>query len=299
MPKTCDPTRGQILKGVGGFYYVRTQPGQVVECRARGKFRLDGQKPVPGDLVRILPPTDTQGGYIEEIEPRRNQLVRPMVANVDQLLIVLSAGKPAPDLLMADKLLLYAAAVGIGAVIAVNKADTDDGSAGRIFAQYAKSGALLLSLSARTGEGLDALREALRGKSTCLAGQSAVGKSSLLNALEPALALDTGGLSRKTARGRHTTRHSELIALPALEATVVDTPGFSILECVEIEPEQLKDYYPEFVGAECRFDGCLHHREPDCGVSARVARGEIDPDRYERYIEILVELQERRKRQYD
>ncbi|MBQ9942276.1 MAG: ribosome small subunit-dependent GTPase A [Christensenellaceae bacterium] len=290
---------GRILKGIGGFYYVQLADGSVVECRARGKFRLDGQKPMPGDFVSILPPSDTQGGFVEEICPRKNQLTRPMVANVDQLLIVVSAKKPKADLLLVDKLLLYAVWQGIPAVLAVNKVDTGGDTLECVRREYAASGIEVLAVSAKTGEGLKELREVLQNKNTCLAGQSAVGKSSLLNALQPDLALATGGLSKKTDRGRHTTRHSELMALPDLEATVVDTPGFSILECMDVQPEELKDLYPEYLGANCRFDGCLHYREPDCGVKEKVARGELSEERHGRYIQILEELLERRKKQYD
>ena len=289
-------TTGRILKGIGGFYYVKCGE-QVYECRARGKFRLDGIKPIPGDMAEITPPTEVTGGYIEDILPRKNALVRPAVANLDMLIIVLAAKKPKPDLLLTDKLLMYAEHIGIPCVIAVNKCDT--GSPDDIFAQYERSGARLIALSAREGRGIGELKELMRGKCVCLAGQSAVGKSSIVNALAPGLAQSTGGLSKKTDRGRHTTRQTELISLSEIDAQVFDTPGFSILECMDIEPEQLTDYYAEFDARACRFAECLHDKEPDCAVKAQLERGEISPQRYERYKTILYMLKERKENMYD
>ena len=294
-----DPIKGRILKGIGGFYYIYGEDGAVHECRAKGKFRREGVKPMPGDFVEFTPPAVGAGGSVDEILPRKNQLPRPMIANLDRLLIVVAAGEPEADLQLVDKLLLYARAHAIPAAIAVNKADQRPGSS-PILQEYAGSGAQLLEVSARDGRGLDAVKELLSGAFTCLAGQSAVGKSTLLNAIAPGLSLQTGELSRKTARGRHTTRHSELLLLPELEAIVADTPGFSILECMEMEPEELKDYYPEFLpfAGECRFDGCLHDREPQCRVKQAVAEGKIPPARYARYQKLLQELTERRDNRY-
>ncbi|MBC8538032.1 ribosome small subunit-dependent GTPase A [Christensenellaceae bacterium NSJ-63] len=299
MDKGLHSMEGKILKGIGGFYYVQDRAGAVYECKAKGRFRLEGIKPMPGDNVRFSPPSDTEGGSILEIAPRKNALVRPMVANIDLLLIIVSAGKPKPDLGLVDKLLLYAAQGGIPAAIGVSKLDTDRGMAEEIQREYRGSGAPVHCFSARDGRGIADVAELLRGRCVCLAGQSAVGKSSLLNALSPGLCLETGGLSKKTARGRHTTRFSELLPLPGLGATVIDTPGFSILECLETQPEELKEYYPEFAGSVCRFDGCLHWKEPGCGVKGRIAAGEIDENRYTRYTMLLEELLERRKHQYD
>ena len=294
-----DPIKGRILKGIGGFYYIYGEDGAVYECRAKGKFRREGVKPMPGDFAEFTPPVQGAGGSVDEIFPRKNQLPRPMIANLDRLLIVVAAGEPEADLQLVDKLLLYARAHGIPAAIAVNKADQRPDPS-PILQEYAGSGAQLLEVSAREGRGLDAVKELLSGAFTCLAGQSAVGKSTLLNAIAPGLSLQTGELSRKTARGRHTTRHSELLLLPELEAIVADTPGFSILECMEMEPEELKDYYPEFLpfAGECRFDGCLHDREPQCRVKQAVAEGEVSAARYARYQKLLQELTERRENRY-
>ena len=296
-----EPNRmnGVILKGIGGFYYVLAE-GNVYETRARGRFRKDGITPMPGDRVEITPPTDTIGGYIEEIHERENSLPRPMVANVGQLVIVCAAKAPAPDLLLVDKLLLYARFCGVPAVLLINKTDQDVGAAERIAEEYRTADVKVLLTSVEEANGLDQVKELLRGETTCFSGQSAVGKSSLLNAICPELELKTGGLSRKTARGRHTTRHSELLYIEALNAAVIDTPGFSILEVMDIEPEDLKNYYPEFQDAECRFGGrCLHYREPDCSVKKRLSAGEISRGRYDRYLTLLQELKERKDNKYD
>ena len=288
--------QGIILKGIGGFYYVKCGE-EIYECRARGKFRLDGIKPIPGDIAEVTPPTEVSGGYVEDILPRRNQLVRPAVANLDMLLIVLSAKKPKPDFLLCDKLLIYAKYNNIPCAIVVNKCDS--GKPDDIIRQYAGCGAEVITISAQTGQGMDELKELIRGKCVCLAGQSAVGKSSIVNAISPGLMLDTGGLSKKTDRGRHTTRHSELLYIKECDATVIDTPGFSVLECVEIEPEELSQYYSEFRWKDCRFTECLHHKEPDCAVKKQLEEGEIPPERYERYKELLLKLIERKENMYD
>jgi len=290
---------GVILKGIGGFYYVLAE-GEVYETRARGRFRKDGITPMPGDLVEITPPTDTIGGYIEEIRERKNSLPRPMVANVGQLVIVCAAKAPAPDLLLVDKLMIYARCCGVPAVLIINKTDQDAAAAERAAEEYRRADAEVILTSVQEGIGLERVKELLRGETTCFSGQSAVGKSSLLNAICPDLDLKTGGLSRKTARGRHTTRHSELLYIPELDAAVIDTPGFSILEVLDMEPEDLKNYYPEFQGTECRFGGrCVHYREPDCGVKQKLAAGEISRGRYERYLTLLQELKERKDNKYD
>ena len=291
--------KGQILKGIGGFYYIKAEDGAVYECRAKGKFRNTGEKPLPGDFVLFTPASQDGSGSVDEILPRRNALVRPAVANLDQLLIVVSAAKPALDEVLVDKLLLYAQFHELPVILGINKIDQDKkGRAQQICQRYAKSGARLLAFSVATGEGLAPLKEQLRGKCTCLAGQSAVGKSSLVNALAPHLALETGGMSKKTARGRHTTRHTELLDLKEIDAILTDTPGFSILEVLEMEPEQLRNYYPEFYGIQCRFDSCLHYKEPECNVMKAVQAGEISAARYEGYIRLLEELFERRDKRY-
>lgn len=243
-------------------------------------------------------PTETSMGYVEEILPRRNLLTRPAVANVDALVIAVSAKKPAPDWLLADKLLLYAAHCNIKPAIVINKIDEND-KARDLAEEYKNSGADIILTSAKSGEGIETLEQFLCGKCTAFAGQSAVGKSSLLNRIAPELGLKTGGLSKKTARGRHTTRHSELFYIKRLNATVIDTPGFSILESMDITPDQLSEMYREFGAAQCRFASCVHRKEPDCGVKALVDQGAIPQGRYERYLKILDELLLREEKKYD
>jgi ribosome biogenesis GTPase len=289
---------GKILKGVGGFYTVLCADGRKHTCKARGLFRKTGQTPLPGDNVKIS--VDKKGeGYIMEILPRENELLRPAAANIDMLLIVVAASEPEPDLELADKLLLYCRRQGIRPVLVINKCDAGvSPKSEAIEAQY--SGALddILAVSAETGFGMDKLKELLSGCTVCLAGQSAVGKSSLINWLM-GLELKTGGLSVKTERGRHTTRHAELIPMPS-GGFIADTPGFSMLESVPLEPEEIPAMYLEFTGlGSCRFIGCMHISEPDCAVKAAVEAGEISKERYERYKKIANEAIEMRRHRYD
>ena len=291
---------GKILKGVGGFYYVRDSHGIVHECRARGRFRNDGQTPLPGDNVLFVPETDSVG-YIEEIEPRRNELVRPRVANVDMAAIVVSAGKPKIDYMLCDKLLISIKMAGILPLIVINKCDTKDVIQNSDIEDAYKNACDTVCVSAHSSHGLVALKERLDGRCTVFAGQSAVGKSSLLNALFDGLDLKTGGLSKKTDRGKHTTRHAELLMLGGFDGTVVDTPGFSSLGSDALLPEELSGYYGDIApfAGHCRFTSCLHAQEPGCGVKAAVEKGLIDAGRYERYLTILKELQEKRSKRYD
>lgn len=287
---------GLLLKGIGSFYEVLTESGEIVTSKARGAFRREGLVPTVGDRVRI---ERKEQGYaqLSEILPRRNLLVRPPVANVDQLLIVVSASAPEPDWLLVDRLIISAKRMQIDPVPVLNKIDTADETIVKTFlSDYAAFP--ILSVSAETGEGLDALRARLTGKVSCFAGQSAVGKSSLLNALIPDLHLETGVLSRKTDRGRHTTRHAELWQYE--NGAVLDTPGFSMFETEILEQEELDACYPEFKNAfPCRFPGCMHLSEPDCGVKPLLASGELKQGRYERYREIALDYQTRRKHRYD
>lgn len=291
---------GTIIKGIGGFYYVRDDDGHILECKAKGSFRNDKTVPLPGDRVRCCL-SDGAGILIEEIFDRRNELIRPRVANIDQVAIVVSVHKPKADLLLCDKLIVQSKLAQITPLMVFNKCDTaDDKAVQSIIGEY-KNACRFVCVSAATGDGLDVLKMYLKEKTTCLAGQSAVGKSSLLNALFPCLSLETGGLSKKTDRGRHTTRHTELLVMDDISGMAVDTPGFSFLENANLAPEQLSLYYddmrPFFDG--CRFSSCLHDREPQCGVKDAVAQGKISEGRYQRYLTILKELQEKRLREYD
>ena len=312
---------GLIIKGVGGFYFVLAEDGEVSVCKARGLFRKQKLTPVVGDRVEFAQNAEkteaasqdghlTADGYLMKLLPRKNELIRPAVANIDKLLIVVAASRPLPDLLLVDKLLILCEKYGIEPVIAINKCDeAEPGAVENLLAEYTPTGYGIHVVSAETGEGLGALADKLGGAVICLAGQSAVGKSSLLNALLPGAELAVGGLSRKTERGRHTTRHTELIPLPGGGA-VLDTPGFSFLDSMELPPEEIRSLYPELRGAEenCRFSGCLHLSEPGCFVKKELIFNEkkapadtqgIHKARYERYVRLVSEAEEHRRHRYD
>ncbi len=292
--------KGKILKGVGGFYYVLEMAGRIYECKARGRFRNDGVTPLPGDNVIFS--ADSEGyGFIEELMPRKNELKRPRVANVDIVAIVASAGKPKIDVMLCDKLIVSALKADIEPIMVINKCDTaDESEKENLFLEYGKACDTIF-VSAATKEGLDELKKILIGKCSCFAGQSAAGKSSLLNAMFTELNLETGGLSKKTDRGKHTTRHAELLLLEGFSGTAVDTPGFSFLESEEILPEELAYYYKDIepFTHDCKFSSCLHKGEPDCSVKTALKNGLINKNRYLRYLELLKEIQEKRQRQYD
>ena len=287
---------GCLIKGIGSFYDVVLPSGETVTCKARGVFRKNGLTPTVGDKVGI---ERQKSGYAQlcEILPRRNLLIRPAVANIDQLLIVISASHPDPDWMLVDHLIIAAIRHMIKPVLVLNKLDACGSDAADIFRREYHAFEKLF-VSAVTREGTDTLRKILAGKVSCFAGQSAVGKSSLLNALIPELHLETGELSRKTDRGRHTTRHAQL--WPFEGGAVLDTPGFSLFETDCLEQEELDACYPEFSAAiPCRFPGCSHITEPDCGVKLLLKTGELTEERYERYTQIAKEFQMRRKHRYD
>jgi len=288
---------GKILKGVGGFYTVSGADGCEYECKACGRFRIAGETPLPGDDVEI----STETAYIERILPRRTELKRPRVANVDAVAIVVSAGKPKIDALLCDKLIIAARRANIDPILVINKCDTVlPKEIESILSDY-RNAVDVVCVSAKTGLGLDVLKERLAGHCVCFAGQSAVGKSSLLNAMFPEMALRTDGLSKKTDRGKHTTRHAELLAPCGFSGTVVDTPGFSFFENDEIAPEALWEFCADIrpYGGNCRYPSCLHAGEPECGVTEALQRGDISQSRYQRYLEILLELKEKRDKKYD
>lgn len=292
--------KGRILKGIGGFYTVLAEDGSAYICRARGRFRKSGTTPVPGDYVEF-DPHEGSDSYLTEILPRQNVLVRPQVANLDQLLIVVAAAAPRIDFFLVDKLCVQCEKLGIAPAIVINKCDIMDAAQyDEILAEYTPSGYPVLSVSAMTGEGIGKVRERMCGCVSCVAGQSAVGKSALLNALVPDANLAVGGLSQKTERGRHTTRHAELLRVPG-GGFVFDTPGFSLLDLAMDDPLELAECYPEMRGCreDCRFPSCLHVSEPDCAVKARLKEGKLSRGRYERYCEFVHELIEKRKHQYD
>jgi len=289
--------QGRIIKGIGGFYYVQLSDGTVVECKARGRFRKEGKPPLVGDQVAILRQKEGNA-LIDAILPRKNTLVRPQASNIDRLIIVASASAPQPDWMLIDKLLLQARQLSIEPLLVLNKCDIADPHIQASFeTDYRCYNCLYVS--AATGEGIDILKALLKKGVSCFAGQSAVGKSSLLNALMPGLQLETGGLSKKTDRGRHTTRHAQLI--PFDEGAVLDTPGFSLYDVDDMTQEMLDSSYPEFADLplECRFAGCRHVTEPDCAVREMVNAGGMSTARYERYVHLVKDFEERRKHRYD
>lgn len=289
---------GVIVKGVGGLYYARGEDGGTHVLRARGIFRRRHITPMVGDRVRFTPGQGEEHGWVEEILPRESQLVRPPVANVRYLVIVL-APAPAPDYLLIDTLIAMALRQGIRPALVVNKCDLDGGTYEAVRSDYAGLGAPLLAVSALSGQGMDGLRSLLASGVCCLAGQSGVGKSTLLCAAT-GLRLQTGEISQKIHRGRHTTRHAELLF--SGEYQVLDTPGFSLLELWDgLEPIRLKEYYPEFAPYEgqCRFSPCYHLSEPGCAVLKAARAGEISQARLERYHLLLKKAQEAWRNRYD
>lgn len=289
---------GKIMRGIGSFYTVLCdEDGREYTLRAQKKLRRRDMTPMTGDCVRFTPGQGEEDGWLEEILPRRSVMERPSVANVDMLMLVMAA-VPQPDLLLCDKLILRARSGGMIPALCVNKIDLGGELAEEIRREYAGTDLQVFAVSAKTGEGVAALREAMRSRTTCLAGQSAVGKSSLLNALF-GLELETGGLSRKTDRGRHTTRRAEMMAVDGM--FVLDTPGFSLLDVeAGIEPQDFAQSYPEYneLAGACRFQPCLHDREPGCAVRAAVERGELSAQRWKRYRELLSQVREQWKGRY-
>lgn len=270
---------GIIIKGIGGFYYVKAADGNVYECKARGIFRNEKIIPVIGDNVRIE--TDGAKGAVTDIFPRRTQLVRPSVANIDMLVLVAAAASPDPNLFLIDKMLINAQINGIQPIICINKTDLTEGK--ELADIYTNAGYKVISVCAKENIGIDALFDAVKGKISAFAGLSGVGKSSILNILT-GNALETGAVSEKIQRGKHTTRHVELFELPQ-GGFVLDTPGFSSLEIHTIKADELQNYFPEMAQTKdvCRFRGCSHINEPDCAVKAMLIDGRMPQSRYESY----------------
>lgn len=290
--------RGKIIKGIAGFYYVHTEELCVYECRAKGIFRKEKIKPLVGDNVELeILDAQKKEGSVTRILPRRSSLIRPAVANVDQALVLFSIVKPEPNFNLLDRFLIMLEQQHLPCILCFNKSDIASEKE-REFLQnvYEGSGYRLLFISVKKERGLEEVRELLRGKTTTLAGPSGVGKSSLINYLYPQAQMETGEISQKIERGKHTTRHSELFALER-ETYLMDTPGFSSLQLFAMGKEELKDFYPEFrkYEAACRFRGCVHINEPECGVKAALEVGEISEIRYHNYTVLYKENQGRKK----
>ncbi len=290
--------QGKIVKGIAGFYYVHVVESGVYECKAKGTFRKDKIRPLVGDNVEIdiLDEKDMEGS-ITKILPRKNDLIRPAVANIDQALVVFAVTQPEPHFNLLDRFLVMMERKEIPTVLCFNKTDIAESPAITELKEiYSGCGYPVIFTSAREEENISQLKELLKGKTTAIAGPSGVGKSSLINLLQSEVRMETGSISRKIARGKHTTRHSELIVLGE-DSYIMDTPGFSSLYVNDFEKEELKYCFPEFEPYEgqCRFIGCDHIHEPDCAVRAAVEAGKINKVRYDDYTEMYRELKERKR----
>ena len=290
--------QGKIIKGIAGFYYVNVVESGVYECKAKGVFRKEKIKPLVGDNVRIeILDEENKTGNIVEIFPRKNELIRPAVANIDQALVVFAVTKPTPHFNLLDRFLVMMERKEIPVVLCFNKKDiATSPEIAELEAIYEKCGYPIVFTSALEQENIEEIRRLLLKKTTAIAGPSGVGKSSLINLLQNQVQMETGTISRKIERGKHTTRHSELIAVDA-DSYIMDTPGFSSLYVNYFEKEELKYYFREFASYEgqCRFQGCDHVHEPGCAVKEALEEGKIHPIRYKNYLEMYTELKEKKR----
>ncbi len=289
---------GKIVKGIAGFYYVSVAGTGIYECRAKGIFRKEKKKPLVGDNVRIeiLDEAEKTGNLVE-ILPRRNELIRPAVANIDQAMVIFAMEQPKPNITLLDRFLVMMEQQGIPVVLCFNKQDlADRQEAEQLEEIYRSCGYEVLTVSAKLEAGIEQIRRVLQGKTTAVAGPSGVGKSSITNLLQEEVCMDTGEISQKLKRGKHTTRHSQLIPLDD-ETFLMDTPGFSSLFVENMEKEEVRHFFPEFAPYEgqCRFQGCLHVSEPGCAVKEAVKGGKIAASRYENYVYFVEELKEKRR----
>ncbi len=289
---------GKIIKGIAGFYYVHTPNNKVYECKAKGVFRNRKVKPLVGDDVEIdVLDEEKDTGNIVNVLERKNKLIRPAVANVDQALIIFAAARPEPNYNLLDRFLVMMLKQNIPCIICFNKQDVATNQQLKLLEEtYVSCGYRVLFTSTVTGQGIDELRRGLENKTSVLAGPSGVGKSSIINQIKPEAQMETGEISRKIERGRHTTRHSELFHVTG-ETYIMDTPGFTSLYIDGMEKEELKEYFVEFEEYEpyCKFNGCVHINEPQCGVKDALDEGKISRIRYENYKFLYEELKQQKK----
>lgn len=285
--------KGKILKGIGGFYYISTED-KIIECKARGNFRYKGLKPMVGDNVEIK--IENGKGRIEKIEERNSELIRPTVANVTLAFVVFAIKNPDLNFDLLNRFLVLCESNNIKAIVCLNKVDlVDEEERNLLKEKINEIGYDVLFINAKAGIGIESLKERIKGNVTVLCGPSGAGKSTLINKLTNKEHMETGSVSEKLGRGKHTTRHSELIEVE--NGYIVDTPGFSTLDITFIEKEDLKNYFPDFeeYNNSCKFRGCMHHKEPGCSVKEAVEEGKINKFRYEFYIRTLEEILNGRK----
>lgn len=279
---------GKIIKGIGGFYYIKTEEG-IIECKARGKFRHKDMKPMVGDNVTIK--VEKGKGVIEEIHERTSELIRPTVSNVTLAFVVFAIKNPDLNFDLLNRFLILCESNNIEAIVCLNKVDlVSEEEREEIKKKITDIGYEVLFINAREGIGIDELRRRMDGNITVLCGPSGAGKSTLINQLADKEHMQTGHVSDKIGRGKHTTRHSELIEID--NGYIVDTPGFSILDVTFIEKEKLKYYFPDFEehNDTCKFRGCVHYKEPGCSLKQAVEEGKVNKHRYEFYIRTLEEI---------
>ncbi|MGI6018193.1 MAG: ribosome small subunit-dependent GTPase A [Marvinbryantia sp.] len=290
--------QGKIIKGIAGFYYVQAVGSGIYECKAKGIFRKEKKKPLVGDNVELSVLNEIEKlGNIDRILPRKNELIRPAVANIDQALVIFAGARPKPNLNLLDRFLVSMEMQGVRSVICFNKQDViDEAEKAHLQSIYEKCGCRVIFTSALLEEGLEEIRDILKDKTTVVAGPSGVGKSSLVNLLAPHAQMETGEISAKIDRGKHTTRHSEIFWVEG-NTFICDTPGFSSLAVWDMEKEELKDCFPEFeaYAQDCRFLGCTHTHEPGCSVKEALAQEQVSRERYDNYLEMYNELKQKRR----
>ena len=290
--------KGRIVKALSGFYYVQGENGAVVQCRARGIFRKEGLSPLVGDWVEFS--LQGKNGMVERVAPRKNSFVRPAVSNLDALVILASEANPVTDPFLIDRVSAIAGQQNVPVLLCVNKTDLKDGR--ELTAIYRGAGYAVFPTSAETGEGVEELRTAIAGKTVAFTGNSGVGKSSILNCLDADFAIQTGEVSDKLGRGRHTTRHVELYTLPD-GTCIMDTPGFSSFDTEQMElilKEDLQYAFPDFAPylGTCRYHDCAHIKEPDCAVLRALREGKLQPSRHESYVRLYEEAKKIRLWEY-